>query len=291
MSATAANALVKEILDDEDMKELPNGKVWANFGNGAYTVIHSANDVLPAGEYEVSVTPQNIKFIEKKPSSDELMFTTKNSMASKLSKEIEAFWGKADTFKQHGFLHRRGYLLHGKPGCGKTCLIKQITTDFVEKDGIVIHAEGRINNVILGVNMLRSAEAKRRILVVFEDVEEICAYSETELLSFLDGADQTEHLISLGTTNYLSSLPERVVGRPRRFDRVVEIKPPDSELRREYFGKKLGITDEELEEWVSNSNGFSFAAMSDLVISVKCLDQKLEKAAASLRTLLKEGDL
>src|SRR5262245_56426920 len=48
------------------------------------------------------------------------------SLPAKVLQEIEKFWKLGERFRQHGFLHRRGYLFYGKQGCGKSSLIHQI---------------------------------------------------------------------------------------------------------------------------------------------------------------------
>ena len=55
-------------------------------------------------------------------------------------------------------------------------------------------------------------------------------------------------------------------------------------MRTEYLVRKLGSTHtrSEIEKWIRLSDGLSFAAMADLVISVCCLGNDLEKTVAVL---------
>ena len=97
---------------------------------------------------------------------------------------------------------------------------------------------------------------------------------------------QIDRVLNIATTNYPENLDRRIVGRPRRFDRVIRIGMPNDEVRRLYFTTKLSIEKEELDLWVKKTDDFSFAAMAELVISVKCLGHTLDDAAKTLRALL-----
>jgi ATP-dependent 26S proteasome regulatory subunit len=54
-------------------------------------------------------------------------------------------------------------------------------------------------------------------------------------LSVLDGENQVDKVLNIATTNYPEKLDRRLVGRPRRFDRLIYIDMPNHVVRREYF--------------------------------------------------------
>ena len=59
-------------------------------------------------------------------------------------------------------------------------------------------------------------------------------------------------------------------------------------MRQAYFRKKLPeLEPSELECWVKQAEGLSFAALAELVISVACLGQSLEDAERTLRAIEK----
>ena len=101
----------------------------------------------------------------------------------------------------------------------------------------------------------------------------------------MDGNHQVDKVVNIATTNYPEDLDKRLVSRPRRFDRLIKITSPGEAMRMEYLARKLGSTHThaEIERWVRLSDGLSFAAMADLVISVCCLGNDLEKTVAVLR--------
>jgi hypothetical protein len=65
----------------------------------------------------------------------------------------------------------------------------------------------------------------------------------------------------------------------------MEIGMPSSAVRKMYFQKKLKVSDDEIERWVTASNGFSFAACAELVISVCCFENKFENAVEILKEM------
>jgi hypothetical protein len=76
------------------------------------------------------------------------------------------------------------------------------------------------------------------------------------------------------------------VSRPRRFDRIHRIESPEARLRAAYFARKLPEQSAaERESWVGLTEGLSFAALAELVISVKCLGNDLEETVALLKGL------
>jgi SpoVK/Ycf46/Vps4 family AAA+-type ATPase len=122
---------------------------------------------------------------------------------------------------------------------------------------------------------------------MFEDIDAIIEiHGDSELLQWLDGSHQINKVINIATTNYPERLDRRIVSRPRRFDRIIKIEAPADKIRELYLAKKLpDLPAAELSRWVTTTEGLSFAALAELVISVACLGNSLEETVAVLRTL------
>jgi SpoVK/Ycf46/Vps4 family AAA+-type ATPase len=138
---------------------------------------------------------------------------------------------------------------------------------------------------VRAVEKFRQVEPHRPIVCVFEDIDAIIErYGDSELLQWLDGNHQVNKTVNIATTNYPEKLDPRIVARPRRFDRVLRIESPDARLREAYFARKLPEQPaEERQAWVAASEGLSFAALAELVISVYCLENDLEETVRRLR--------
>jgi len=240
---------------------------------------------LPCGVYCIGSTQTGIVFIQEEIVIDDLI-SFEEGLARNIVNEIETFWSKALLFKKWGFLHRRGFLLYGPPGSGKTIIVHQVMHDIQERNGIVFMCDNP-KLLEMGLTIFREIEPNRPVVCVFEDIDAIIRhYGESELLSVLDGESMVDKVLNIATTNYPEELDKRIVARPRRFDRVIKIGMPSYNIRKQYFVKKLGLKEnKELNQWVDATEGFSFAAMSELVISVKCLDIPFDKAVEKLKNL------
>jgi len=288
---------VKAALEDEYVegshKLLFTSKVWAKVSDNSYAPVPEAREELEAGVYKIVNTRQGVQIARSEIKADTLVSDKDtDSSAYKLSNELQQFWTNetAAEFEKMGILHRRGYLLYGNPGTGKSCLLKQISDNFNRNDnGITLVVEQNISLLTIGIAMIRSVEPDRKIMCIFEDLEEYTHGLESQLLAYLDGEDQVNHIINVATTNHLDNLPPRLIKRPRRFDRLIGIDPPDAKMRETFLRKKLELEPahlQNIDSWVKISKDFTFAAMTDLVVSVVCFDKSLQDAAQSLKTLL-----
>lgn len=256
----------------------------------AYTVCGKTVKKLPPGVYRTFIDGNgNTVFVAHPIKSDDWL-NFHDSLINNVLQEIDTFWKRESAFKKYGYLQRRGYMFYGPPGTGKTVLAKQITHNIIQNGGIVIICDNNPNEIVAGLKKLNIIEPNRQIVCLFEDIDTIIErYGEAKLLSLLDGEDNVNHVLNIATTNYPEKLDRRLVGRPRRFDKIIRIGYPDEKMRRYYFEHKLKIEkdkDDDLDEWVKKTADFTFAAMSELVISVKCLGNSFESSIQKLSELL-----
>ncbi len=170
---------------------------------------------------------------------------------------------------------------------GKTCLVQQIIYDIVTSGGLVFQCNNHPAIFNDGLTQYRKVESNRPVVCLFEDIDAIVdEHGEDEILTLLDGENQIDRVLNIATTNYPEKLDRRLVARPRRFDRVLEIGMPTDEVRRMYFNKKLNVSESELDKWVSSTGGFSFAACAELVISVCCFEKPFEESIEILKEMM-----
>lgn len=242
---------------------------------------------LPPGAYTLHADDNGVFFRAHNLTTDELIHSD-DPREVQLREEVRTFFSSGHLYAKHGFTHRRGVLLHGPAGSGKSCLLRSFCQQQIQ-DGkhvlIIDHSDDPtfVHNML---TLLQNKDPKATVIVVIEELEEyVKRRGEHSLLAMLDGERSLEGALVVATTNYPEQLNARILNRPRRFDRVVYIGMPGEAVRAEYFKRKLHIDEIELGEWLEASVDFSFAAMADLVISVKCLGMPLQKAACSIRAM------
>jgi SpoVK/Ycf46/Vps4 family AAA+-type ATPase len=204
--------------------------------------------------------------------------------------EIEKFWLLGPRFKSQGFLHRRGYLLHGPQGSGKSSVVHQVVRHIVGAGHVAFFCENP-DIFVLALQQFRKVEPDRPVVCVFEDIDAIIeAHEETAILQCLDGSHQIDKVINIATTNYPEKLDQRLISRPRRFDRIVKIEGPTARIREAYFRQKLPeLNPGELAHWVRLTEGMSFAGLVELVVSVTCLGNDLAETIRILQDMELRG--
>jgi SpoVK/Ycf46/Vps4 family AAA+-type ATPase len=228
-------------------------------------------------------------FEEQAVNIDELLMLP-DSLCDRVMKEIQTFLNNQTIFSKYNVLHRRGYLFYGPPGSGKTSLVQQITASVIKQGGLVLICNTP-TNLEMGLKEIRSVEKDRFIVCMLEDIDALIHnYGEREILAVLDGESQINKVLNIATTNYPQKLDKRIVSRPRRFDRVIEIGFPEDALRRNFFQHKMKLDNGELDQWVKATKNFSFAACTDLLISVKCLGNDFDASVKILQEMMATYD-
>lgn len=241
---------------------------------------------LPAGAYSLTIDCYGRLQFQKRCLQLDDLIDFSDSLAARVLAEMNHFWGLRERFQQYGFLHRRGYLLYGKQGGGKSSLIHLILDRIIREDKVAFWCEYP-DHFVKGAEAFRRVEPNRQMLCIFEDIDALIGhYGDVVLLQWLDGNHQVDNVINLATTNYPERLDPRIVSRPRRFDRVVRIDAPDAELRAAFFARKMpDQSADERTRWIALTQGLPFSHLSEVVISVKCMGNDLEETVARLRKM------
>ena len=181
--------------------------------------------------------------------------------------------------KELGGRPRRGLLLTGPPGNGKTsacrwlweeCLRTGLEYKLVTPDAY--QAARRSCDPVAAVKELFGVG--RRGVIFFDDMDIALRDRETVretddqavFLSALDGIEVREGVVYVFTTNCGLELIDPAFKRPGRVDVVLQFRPPDAALRRELMGRwpadvRAGI---DVDAAVDGTDGFSFAEVEEL---------------------------
>lgn len=260
---------------------------WAIGQDGSYIPTFESVYTIPSGVYEIMSSPNIGLFLKKQ----KIIATDANNILQlpmpqmqEIVKDIEDFWSMGDKFKKYKMVHKRGILMHGPPGAGKSCLLQNIVNNILIREGVVftLNTVSSVSMFVEFAQIFRQIEATRPLVVLIEDIDNIVTSgSETlsALLNVLDGINQIEHVVYLATTNYPERLQDRISNRPSRFDRVYEIPTPNAEVREYFIRHKLHKEDLErinMKQWVDETEGLSLAHIKELIVSTMIFDKTIE---------------
>jgi hypothetical protein len=287
-----AQAPVPIPVEDEAVKA-PLDKIshtqWALGGNGKYSPVGATVPRLEAGIYECFASA-GMWGVEKSVIASDGIYILPDMATGVILDEARQFWNSEARYREHNLLYKRGLLLWGPPGGGKTVAVKLLMNELVKQDGVVIIASS-IPLLILCLKAIRRIEPTRRLIVVLEDLDEIIAINgEGMVLSMLDGENNVDNILHIATTNYPGRLGARIVNRPSRFDRRVRVGMPSAEARRAYLTKatagKLELSS--LDKWVEDTDNMSIAHLRELVAAAFCLEQPYAEVIERLQDMAKQ---
>lgn len=287
----AANVSDAPQLSDTQMRDLVKKCTtqWSTDGSG--NIFWASGPVVEGvepGLYRIQVSDRvGVHLVKQRISTDTLINIT-SSDSEKVIREISRFWGLKSKFLERGLLHKRGILMSGDPGSGKTCTIQLLIQNIIQRKGLAIYPHPNPHITSEGLQMIRKIQPDIPICLVLEDFEVLIQRNENEneWLSILDGESQVDNIVFLATTNYISRLDKRFTDRPSRFDTVMTVKMPNKEMRRQYLlAKEPSVTPDELELWVEYTKGLSIAHLKEFIILVKMYDHTPIQAKDKLRKM------
>jgi hypothetical protein len=180
-----------------------------------------------------------------------------------------------ERIKAYGGRAKRGVLLTGAPGNGKTMACRWIWEACRERRWeyrLVTPDNYRSARAHDSIEELFSVE--RRGIIFFDDMDlalrdrEKVAETEDQavFLSAMDGIQVNEGVVFVFTTNCSLDLIDRAFKRPGRLDVVLHFKAPDAPLRRQLIERwhtdiRRNL---DLESAVASTDGYSFAEIEEL---------------------------
>lgn len=282
--------------DNEDKKDVDVPSCWSNLKNDEYAPAYPTVPKVPAGVYEIGWnSSMQIHTLKKQPFKTDELYHLPSYEITDILKDIDKFWNRADNYKKYNYIHKRGILMYGEPGCGKSGIIQLIAQQLIEKDGIVLNVkdEEDVDRFTSFIATFRKVEPNRPLVVLLEDLDSLAGenrYQTARLLNILDGVKQIEGVVYIATTNYPEKLQERITNRPSRFDRRYKVELPNEDIRRAYIEHKLNDEDLkgiDIEEWIKKTEGMSLSHLKEVVISVIVMGRTFEETIENLEGLKK----
>jgi DNA replication protein DnaC len=191
------------------------------------------------------------------------------SLKAEIYRSIDQFFTDDGIFyKQYNIPYKRGILLYGNPGNGKTTLVKSIANSI---DAPMVYWQITEHTSSYTVREVFTLVAKMTPMVlVIEDIDSMPNEVRSVFLNILDGSTSKEGIFLIGTTNYPEKIDPALINRSGRFDRAYELKLPTEEMRFDYLMVKRFdqfVSLDEVREVVAKTDGFSFAQLNELYTS------------------------
>lgn len=250
-----------------------SARCWAQSGDAFFPVSEVVNEI-PPGAYKCQLSNRG-PYLEKMPIQIDSLLTLPDGAVENLLEEFKKFWTLRSNFASRGFTFKRGLLMWGPPGSGKTSAIWQMTQELVRAHrGIVLFVEDpQVASECIGI--VRRIEPERPMITIMEDLDALVQrYGEHGYLALLDGETQVSNVVHVATTNYPEHLDRRFVDRPSRFDTIIHVGMPSGSAREVYFrAKEPTVDDLTLARWVRRTEDYSIAHLREVIIAIKCFGQ------------------
>lgn len=192
-----------------------------------------------------------------------------NSIKDELKGLVENFLSSKNFYMEKKIPWKRGILLYGKPGNGKTSIIRTIMSMYNFKPVTIV--PGANDDAVR--EAFSYAEEQSPSLLYFEDLDSLLEKSVdiSAFLNLMDGISAKNGLLIVATANEVKKLKANITDRPSRFDRKFEIPLPNQEMAYIYIKRWFGnlLTAKKCKELAKYAERyeFSYAYLKELYIS------------------------
>ncbi|KAI5124956.1 hypothetical protein M0805_007383 [Coniferiporia weirii] len=228
----------------------------------------------------------------------------KDGFKKSLQKDVHSFFDSEGLYKELGIAWKRGLIMHGPPGNGKTISLKAIMKTVQMRGYNPLYVRS-FQSWMGEEGAMQEVFGKARILapcvLILEDLDSLINdRNRSFFLNQLDGIEGNDGLLLIATTNHFDRLDPGLSMRPSRFDRKYFFEDPDRDERMlyvKYWQTKLKDNDkvdfpDSLAGEVSDlTHGFSFAYLKECFVSSLVLllsDDEEWTFDSALRSQIKE---
>lgn len=198
------------------------------------------------------------------------------ALKAQIRADLTGFFAAHETYAHYGVPWKRGVVLIGPPGNGKTHAVKALVNLlgrpclYVKSiDADRSHEHGNIRKVF------ERARNTAPCILVLEDLDTlVTAENRSVILNELDGFAGNDGILTLATTNYPEKLDPAILDRPSRFDRKYHFGLPATHERAAFIADwntrlsaEVQLSAAGIATAAASTDGFSFAYLKELMIS------------------------
>ena len=202
------------------------------------------------------------------------------NIEEEIKRNIERYLANFEIYRKNGLPAKRGILLCGDPGVGKTLLGKVLVSTTAGVTFVWVTPKFFQSDRTSHIDMLfELADELAPTILFLEDVDFYGTSREYgnnsivlgEFLNKADGLVENNGVLIIMTTNYPEMLDKAIKERPGRFDRIIKMELPKKEERRKMlsrFCKDLKVNDKiDWEKIIEQTDKFTPALLKELVIT------------------------
>ena len=257
-------------------------------------------DVQPSAMREVLVQRPNVQWED---------IGGLQGIKEELAEAIEWPLKHADLFTEADVKPPKGILLYGPPGTGKTLIAKAVATtseaNFISIKGPELLSKW-VGESEKGVReVFRKARQAAPCIVFFDEIDAVAPKRGgssgdshvterviSQMLTELDGLEDLKGVVVIAATNRADIIDEALL-RPGRFDRILEVPPPDKDGRKQIFQihtkKKPLDSDVNLDKLVEMTDGMTGAEIAAIVnaAAMSAIKEQVNKKGGKLKISMK----
>ena len=198
------------------------------------------------------------------------------NLKREIQDDFANFFSSREMYEKYRIPWKRGVLLIGPPGNGKTHTVKALINRSKQPCLYV-----KSFSACWGTDQDRIREVFKRArktipsIIVLEDLDSLIDKNNRAFfLNELDGFAENTGVVVLATTNHPEKLDPAILDRPSRFDRKYYFDLPSTTERAAYLSYwnqslegELRLAESALPKLVEITEGFSFAYLKELFLS------------------------
>ena len=199
-----------------------------------------------------------------------------------LIQDVQGFFDNREAYKDLSVPWKRGVIFHGTPGNGKTMSLRALMNALSSRPEPVptlyVKSLAGCSNAFYAIReIFQKARHSAPCLLVFEDLDSLITDNvKSFFLNEVDGLEDNDGLMMIGSTNYLERLDPGIAKRPGRFDRKYHFALPTKPERTDYCkfwrskiakNKKVEFPEDLCESIADITEGFSYAYLKEAFVT------------------------